>query len=42
MLEILDGPDRFFGSSVFVKLEVRPKAIYNMSKEEEGFYEIFL
>lgn len=28
-LEILDDPNRAFVSSIFVKLEVLPKAVYN-------------
>ncbi len=40
-LEILDDPNRTFVSSVFVKLEVLPKAVYNRFKEEAGFYESF-
>jgi predicted nucleic acid-binding protein len=40
-LQILDDPDRKFVSSVFVKLEVLPKAIYNGFKEEAAFYQSF-
>jgi hypothetical protein len=38
-LQILDNPDRKFVSSIFVKLEVLPKAIYNGFKEEAAFYQ---
>jgi len=40
-LQILDDPDRKFVSSVLVKLEVLPKAIYNGFKEEAAFYQSF-
>jgi len=40
-LQILDDPNRAFVSSIFVKLEVLPKAIYNGFKEEEAFYQSF-
>jgi predicted nucleic acid-binding protein len=40
-LQILDDPDRKFVSSIFVKLEVLPKAIYNGFKEEAAFYQSF-
>ena len=40
-LRILDDPDREFVSSIFVKLEVLPKAIYNGFKEEATFYQSF-
>lgn len=40
-LEILDDPNRVFISSIFVKLEVLPKAIYNKFVEEARFYESF-
>jgi len=40
-LQILDDPDRKFVSSVFVKLEVLPKAIYNGFREEAAFYQSF-
>ncbi len=39
---MLDDPDRSFGSSIFVELEVLPKAIYNGFKEDWGFMELFL
>lgn len=35
---ILDDPDREFASSLFVQLEVLPKAIYNKQQAEENFY----
>jgi hypothetical protein len=40
-LQILDDPDREFVSSIFVKLEVLPKAIYNGFREEAAFYQSF-
>jgi predicted nucleic acid-binding protein len=40
-LQILDDPDRKFVSSVFVRLEVLPKAIYNGFREEAAFYQSF-
>jgi len=35
---ILDDPDREFASSLFVQLEVLPKAVYNKQLAEENFY----
>ena len=40
-LRILDDPDRKFVSSIFVRLEVLPKAIYNGFREEAAFYQSF-
>jgi predicted nucleic acid-binding protein len=40
-LDYLDDPDREFASSILVKLEVLPKAIYNKSEESLSFYEWF-
>lgn len=40
-LDILDDPDREFASSIFVKLEVLPKAIYHKSEVEAAFYQAF-
>jgi predicted nucleic acid-binding protein len=40
-LQILDDPDLAFVSSIFVKLEVLPKAIYNGFREEAAFYQSF-
>src|SRR5215210_2994534 len=40
-LEILDDPNREFVSSVFVKLEVLPKARYNKNEAEAEFYTTF-
>ena len=40
-LQILDDPDLAFVSSIFVKLEVLPKAIYNGFREEASFYRSF-
>lgn len=38
-LAILEDPNREFASSVFLKLEVLPKAIYNNQVTEIRFYE---
>ena len=38
---VLDDPDREFASSVFVQLEVLPKAAYNKRRAEENFYKSF-
>ncbi|NES22236.1 MAG: PIN domain-containing protein [Symploca sp. SIO3E6] len=38
---ILDDPNRVFASSVFLKMEVLPKAIYNRQLPEVNFYEAF-
>lgn len=40
-IEILDDPNREFASSIFVKLEVLPKAIYYKNTAEADFYEAF-
>jgi predicted nucleic acid-binding protein len=40
-MEILDDPAREFASSVFVRLEVLPKAIYHRKTEEAEFYQAF-
>lgn len=40
-LEILDDPGREFASSIFVKLEVLPKAIFHKNTAEVEFYETF-
>lgn len=40
-MEILDDPDREFASSIFVKLEVLPKAICYKNTAESDFYEAF-
>jgi len=40
-LEILQDSDREFASSIFVKLEVLPKAVYNRQADEAEFYETF-
>ena len=40
-LQILDDSDRAFVSSIFVKLEVLPKAIYNGFHEEAVFYQSY-
>ena len=38
-LAILEVPEREFASSIFLKLEVLPKAIYNNRTSEVRFYE---
>ena len=38
---VLDDPRRVFVSSVFVRLEVLPKAIYLRNWDEVAFYEAF-
>lgn len=40
-MAILDDPNREFASSIFVKLEVLPKAIYNQKTPEATFYQAF-
>lgn len=40
-LEILDDPERSFASSIFVQLELLPKASYYGYPEEMIFYEAF-
>jgi len=40
-LEILADSERDFASSVFIKLEVLPKALYNRKTEEADFYATF-
>lgn len=40
-LAVLDDPDREFVSSVFVRLEVSPKAIFLGHRDEATFYERF-
>jgi predicted nucleic acid-binding protein len=40
-LKILDDPDREFTSSIFLKLEVLPRAIFHKNLLEIEFYEIF-
>jgi len=39
--EVLDDPNREFVSSIFVKLEVLPKAMINRYKDEVDFYQEF-
>lgn len=38
---MLDDPDARFASSIFVRLEVLPKAIYNRRAAEAQFYETY-
>ncbi len=40
-MEILDDSETSFGSSIFVKLEVLPKPMYQNRKHEVMFYETF-
>jgi predicted nucleic acid-binding protein len=40
-LEVLEDEKREFASSIFLKLEVLPKAIYNQQNSEVKFYETF-
>jgi predicted nucleic acid-binding protein len=40
-LTVLNDPDRVFVSSVFVRLEVVPKAVYFRRPDEIAFYETF-
>lgn len=40
-LAVLDNPDAQFASSLFVRLELLPKAIYNRRFVEAQFYETF-
>lgn len=40
-LEILEDPELEFVSSIFLKMEVLPKAVYNRQKAEVDFYEDF-
>ena len=40
-LQVLEDDQREFASSIFVKLEVLPKAIYNQQSSEIKFYETF-
>lgn len=40
-IEILDDPNREFASSVFLQLEILPKAIYHKNEAEAEFYNTF-
>lgn len=40
-IEILDDPNREFASSVFLQLEVLPKAVYYKNEAEAEFYKTF-
>jgi hypothetical protein len=40
-MDILDDPNRIFASSIYVKLEVLPKAIYHKQSDESDFYNEF-
>ncbi|OKH30546.1 hypothetical protein NIES2119_30770 [[Phormidium ambiguum] IAM M-71] len=40
-LQVLEDENREFASSIFLKLEVLPKAIYNKQSSEVKFYETF-
>ena len=39
--QIIEDKNREFASSIFLKLEVLPKAIYNQQTSEVKFYETF-
>ncbi len=39
--QIIEDENREFASSIFLKLEVLPKAIYNQQSSEVKFYETF-
>jgi predicted nucleic acid-binding protein len=38
---ILDDPDREFISSIFIQMELLPKAVYHKNEEEIQFYEAY-
>lgn len=40
-LAVLSAPNREFASSIFLKMEVLPKAIYNQKTKEVKFYQAF-
>ena len=40
-IRILDDPEREFVASAFVRLEVRPKAVYHRQQAEVEFYDDF-
>jgi hypothetical protein len=40
-LAILDDPERTFASSIFVRLEVLPKAVFHKRRPEADFYRAF-
>lgn len=40
-MQVLDDPNRDFVTSDFVRLEVLPKAIYNLQADEADFYRAF-
>jgi len=40
-LEILDDPERKFVSSIFVRMEVLPKAVFHRNEAEVHLYEAF-
>lgn len=40
-MQVLDDPDRAFASSVFVRLEVLPKALYYRRDHEAEFYQAY-
>ncbi len=40
-LAVLDDPERSFASSLFVRLEVLPKALFHKRTDESAFYEEF-
>ena len=40
-MRVLTDPDRDFASSIYIQLEVLPKAVYNKQKDEADFYNRF-
>src|SRR5438128_8027740 len=40
-IEVLDDPNREFVSSIFLKLEILPKAVYYKNEVEAEFYDAF-
>ncbi len=40
-VRVLENPDRTFVASVFLRLEVLPKALYHRNQSEIAFYETF-
>ncbi|MEM8641991.1 MAG: PIN domain-containing protein [Cyanobacteria bacterium P01_G01_bin.54] len=40
-IALLDDPDRTFAASIWVRLEVLPKAIYHQQTDESEFYQAF-
>lgn len=40
-IALLEDPNRLFVASVFLRLEVLPKAIYHRNRDEVTFYDVF-